>query len=1269
MKVKLKNKSNINKNINRTIQLTIQKFSNEFYFRISVVDINNSKTNIILQENDSEDYSLRFTHQNNDIHFINDLINNPFDYKLYTINYEEKEYQVIAEVLLSSLFDDFIKKIKKEFIINKLIIKLPNEENQKENETKNKMVKERIKVSLDAIGLTEIEISEEISFDYEEQGNILNELLEKKETNENKQKMISKAKEFQLEEKMEAIDINKNDIETELQQKFTLQQRREMKLYNLDNYCIFIASRYFESLDDHINLMKVSRRMRGNMEKFHYNPISISKQIANFFPNVETQHIYQEEKYLTKGRIAFYVDWNRFTYSETQQIKQMNEGKNIEFKNVIWTQKDMENIYKKNDIPETKDGMLLLNYFKEITIPESVTKINENSFIGYNFDKLILPSTLKILPQNVFEKCKKLTNISITLNKNQDIFGNRIFNIHHLKEDIVFPSSIKIINGKEVKQLTSFRIPTTVTSIDKDCFLDNDKLKQLIIPDSVISIPQHCLTYLTELTNLSISLNERRIILGNKIFKNQPHLQQFVYLPSSVQIINGKEIQQTIAFKIPTTITSLDENCFERFNSIQHLFIPTSIKMIPQKCLEKLNNLITLTIPTYFTSSKEKIFFEQNNSLYSVNLPKSIKGINKQIVTPLKIFTIPTNITKLSDYCFANLKYLTEINGLENVKEFGNGCFFNCPLLKKEQNSIIRNNDKKYLNQLLSDEHIKQFEEWIEMECFEILFDSNFDDWSVNKCVFNDKIKERKHLLFLIEDQEGEKFGYYLESEINKELINGNCSDYKSFAFNIESKGRLKSMMKFPIVKSHVSLCKISDYKLIELGNIHLLKQNMKSYIHHEYDDFIEFYGIEQPLRNEEENEYFIPKRISIIQMKMTEKQKEIQQKKEKEQIKQLEEWTGLKYDEKLFDSAIDNWSQGKSIFNEKIIGKKQLVFLIEDERGDIFGYYLNSTIDKNYNSQQMFSTDKFSFEFNLKSFGRLNGMMKFTIKDKSYGYKLFDKTKDKLIQLGDIILYKSNRKQFSYCEQNKDKFDYKDILNALTGRTRYKDEATMKQFIFVPKKIIVFQMNLSNEQKQLQKEKEDHLNKQREINFEKMKQKNIKEFKQLEQWIGLQCYELLFDSNIDDWSIDKSTFDDKIIGKNQLVFFIENERNEKFGCYLNCEIKDEFNKWISTNDKSFQFNLQSNGRLSNMMKFESKNNSIEYFLCDKSDKSLIKLGDIFLNKENDKSLCYCLQNENKFVYHGIKNALCGKTIFMDKQYQLQGEYFVMKRICIIQMK
>ena len=87
------------------------------------------------------------------------------------------------------------------------------------------------------------------------------------------------------------------------------------------------------------------------------------------------------------------------------------------------------------------------------------------------------------------------------------------------------------------------------------------------------------------------------------------------------------------------------------------------------------------------------------------------------------------------------------------------------------------------------------------------------------------------------------------------------------------------------------------------------------------------------------------------------------------------------------------------------------------------------------------------------------------------------------------------------------------------------------------------------------------------------------------------------------------------------------------------------------------------------MMKFESKNNSIEYFLCDKSDKSLIKLGDIFLNKENDKSLCYCLQNENKFVYHGIKNALCGKTIFMDKQYQLQGEYFVMKRICIIQMK
>ena len=71
-------------------------------------------------------------------------------------------------------------------------------------------------------------------------------------------------------------------------------EKEKMKLYSLDNYCIFIASKYVNSLEDHINLVKVSKRMRGNMEKFHFNPISLNPLILKYFPNVETLHLYDE---------------------------------------------------------------------------------------------------------------------------------------------------------------------------------------------------------------------------------------------------------------------------------------------------------------------------------------------------------------------------------------------------------------------------------------------------------------------------------------------------------------------------------------------------------------------------------------------------------------------------------------------------------------------------------------------------------------------------------------------------------------------------------------------------------------------------------------------------------------------------------------------------------------------------------------------------------------------------------------------------------------
>ena len=130
---------------------------------------------------------------------------------------------------------------------------------------------------------------------------------------------------------------------------------------------------------------------------------------------------------------------------------------------------------------------------------------------------------------------------------------------------------------------------------------------------------------------------------------------------------------------------------------------------------------------------------------------------------------------------------------------------------------------------------------------------------------------------------------------------------------------------------------------------------------------------------------------------------------------------------------------------------KEQIVFLIENEDGEKFGYYLHTEIKLEAHRKQMV-TDSKSFQFNLFSKGRIENAIKFEILD-TYkgGYKLFKKSHYHLIRLGDILLNKDNWKEHSECGQDDDLFNYHTIPKALCGKTY--------QELFTPTRILVIQM------------------------------------------------------------------------------------------------------------------------------------------------------------------------------------------------------------------
>ena len=164
----------------------------------------------------------------------------------------------------------------------------------------------------------------------------------------------------------------------------------------------------------------------------------------------------------------------------------------------------------------------------------------------------------------------------------------------------------------------------------------------------------------------------------------------------------------------------------------------------------------------------------------------------------------------------------------------------------------------------------------------------------------------------------------------------------------------------------------------------------------------------------------------------------------------------------------------------------------------------------------------------------------------------------------------------------------------------------------------------------------------------------------QIEKWTNKKIGEIIFDSNKDNWSKYTSVFGDKIFEKEQFILLIEDTDGNKFGFYLNTKVERKYCDWSSTDNNSFLFSLQSNGRIKEgMMKFEYKHGK-GIWVGTKINSILFSVGggsDIGIKNQNEKSSCWCNQNNSYWNYHGYQNALCG------------GYNFTLKRFIVIQMK
>ena len=131
-------------------------------------------------------------------------------------------------------------------------------------------------------------------------------------------------------------------------------------------------------------------------------------------------------------------------------------------------------------------------------------------------------------------------------------------------------------------------------------------------------------------------------------------------------------------------------------------------------------------------------------------------------------------------------------------------------------------------------------------------------------------------------------------------------------------------------------------------------------------------------------------------------------------------------------------------------MNRNNLLFVIEDETKNKFGYFLSPKVTK-YNC--WIATGSKSFLFTLERNGRHQQPMKYESIENT-GIWLHDKSHDDLCSLGncydDINLKKKERRNECYNLQSEEYFNYHDIEKAVNGKEGFDDIYTLERLVVI---------------------------------------------------------------------------------------------------------------------------------------------------------------------------------------------------------------------------
>ena len=340
-----------------------------------------------------------------------------------------------------------------------------------------------------------------------------------------------------------------------------------------------------------------------------------------------------------------------------------------------------------------------------IVIGNSVTSIEEWAFNNCSgLTSVVIGNSVTSIGERVFAGCSGLT--SVVIGNSVTSIGEYAFDgCSGLTGELVIPNSVTSIGGwafRNCTSLTSVEIPNSVTSIGNYAFEGCSSLKSVVIGNSVTGIGEGAFGGCSSLESVVIGNSVTSI--GGYAFSDCSRLSSIV-IPNSVTSIGNSAFQHCTdltSIEIPNSVTSIGDRAFDSCFGLTSVVIGNGVTSIGDEAFfndYRLKTVINLSSLTFSKGTADngkvawwadKVINAPNgyidgdyvwstlngvNTLAGylgnvtvLNLPENCKGEQYGIgdgafrnLTGLRSIRIPSNVTTIGEYAFADCEELLDV--------------------------------------------------------------------------------------------------------------------------------------------------------------------------------------------------------------------------------------------------------------------------------------------------------------------------------------------------------------------------------------------------------------------------------------------------------------------------------------------------------------------------------------------------------------------------------------------------------------------------------